>query len=153
MTQPNKPAALDAIAFLYRNGRSAVIPSPLSDKPNRADTLFKAGDGWTETPLTDLTKAQERIDRLEERVAELQGKLADDQEAQSIIKRAAELIKPSDGETVFYLRVGGEMTVLNTHAGTGVEPQSALAAAIQALQAEAVDAAKCPFHALKGDEQ
>lgn len=56
---------LDAVAFLYEHGSESVI----SRKPIAMGVLVH------ETPLTDLNKAQERIDRLEERVAELEREL------------------------------------------------------------------------------
>lgn len=69
-----------------------------------------------------------------------------ERETMAIIKRGADLIKPGAGEAVFYLRVGGERSQLSTHAAPGVEPQTMLSLAINALRAEAGDAAKCPVH-------
>lgn len=66
------------------------------------------------------------------------------------IRRAADLIKPGPGETVFYLRVGGEHTQLQTHAASGVAPQEAIKLAMDALAAEAADALKCPEHDDRG---
>jgi len=71
---------------------------------------------------------------------------AQERETMAIIKRGADLIKPGAGETVFYLRVGGERTHLSTHAATGVDPQEMIGLAIAALRAEAKDAANCPAH-------
>lgn len=69
-----------------------------------------------------------------------------DKRAHEIIRRGADLIKPGDGEVVFYLRVSGDNTSLTTHSAPNVEPQAALAKAIEALCAESKDAANCPVH-------
>lgn len=70
-----------------------------------------------------------------------------DRKAEETIAEAARLIKPGEGETVFYLRVGGSHSQLTVKASKGVDPAAALDAAIQALQAERGDLANCPVHA------
>lgn len=70
---PNKPAALDAVAWMNTckaDGEQHLSFCAMSDTPfNR--------ERWIETPLTDLNKAQERIDRLEERGAKWRKALAE----------------------------------------------------------------------------
>jgi hypothetical protein len=73
----------------------------------------------------------------------------DTKRAHELIRRAAELIKPGKGEVIFELRVSADHTQLTTHSAPDVEPQAALAKAIEALCAESQDAANCPVHANK----
>lgn len=68
-------------------------------------------------------------------------------ENERLIAEAAKLIAPGNGETVFYLRVGGDRSQLTIKSSLGVEPSKALADAIKALQAEADDLGNCPIHA------
>lgn len=67
-------------------------------------------------------------------------------EAGALIEEAARLIAPGDGEAVFYIRVGGEHTQLQTKA-KGIDPQTALPLAMEVLRAELADAKACPYHA------
>ena len=62
-----------------------------------------------------------------------------------IISEAAALFKPTEGEAVFHIRVGGERTHIQTQA-KGIGPERALTLAIDALRAEAKDAENCPYH-------
>jgi hypothetical protein len=67
------------------------------------------------------------------------------------LNRAAKILDlmlstPASHEAVFEVHVGGENTTVHTRAGSNADPAGSLTAAIEALNAERTDAAKCPFH-------
>lgn len=70
-----------------------------------------------------------------------------------LIKEAAELIKPADGEAVFYIRVGGTQTQLSVKTLGDVDPDIALQNAISALNGEREDLSNCPIHAPSDQEK
>ncbi len=76
---------------------------------------------------------------------EAQPRRDEEEKTFSIIRRASEAMEPGEGEAVFYIRVGGEHSHLQTKA-KGIEPDRALRLAIGALAEEAADAQGCPMH-------
>ena len=78
-------------------------------------------------------------------LAEAKQKVAD--EPANLIREAATLIAPGVGEVVFYIRVRGDYQHVHTKAGIGAVPETALRAAIDALQGELLAVANCPHHA------
>lgn len=70
MTTPNKPAALDAVKSAIRREMYGMWPIDGNDVEDCIRIAAEAA--LSALPLTDLLKAQERIDRLEERVAKLE---------------------------------------------------------------------------------
>lgn len=69
-----------------------------------------------------------------------------DKGAQALIKEAAALVQPSEGEAVFYIRVGGEHTSMNVKTKGQVDPDTALKNAIGALNGERSALSNCPVH-------
>lgn len=67
----------------------------------------------------------------------------------SLIAEAARLIAPAAGETVFYIRVGGDRTHMQIKAAKGVNPALSLDAAVAALAAEKAALTGCPVHTLR----
>lgn len=66
--------------------------------------------------------------------------------AQEIIDRAAKMLTPSDGEAVFYIRVGGEYTQFHVQTKGNIDPDKALENAIAAINGERATLANCPVH-------
>lgn len=77
---------------------------------------------------------------------EAQPRRDDEEKSFAIIQKAAELLRPADGEVIFSLRISGDHSSLQTSAGKGVEPHTVLSKAIETLEAERKDAAGCPAH-------
>ena len=69
-----------------------------------------------------------------------------DEEAMRLIHEASELIKPGEGEAVFYIRVGGPYTQCTVKAAAGVDPAKVIHAAIDVLNKEFADLKNCPVH-------
>ena len=70
---------------------------------------------------------------------------ASDEKAAQLIREAAELIKPGDGEAVFYIRVGGTHSQF-TVKSNGINPERAMTLLQEAVAAEARGLARCPAH-------
>lgn len=120
----------EVVAWMYRKPRRDMILTE-----NRAENAI-AADGWTETPLYAHPPAAEPV------------KLHDDWDkgAQALIKEAAALVQPSEGEAVFYIRVGGAHTSMNVKTKGQVDPDTALQNAIAALNGERSELSNCPVH-------
>ena len=66
--------------------------------------------------------------------------------ADALIREAARLIEPAEGEAVFYIRVGSEQTHMSVKTKGEVNPVAALQNAIAAIEGERKDLSNCPVH-------
>lgn len=65
---------------------------------------------------------------------------------EELIREAARLIAPGEGEAVFYIRVGGPYTQCAVKAADGVDPHVVVTAAMDVLAKEFASLDACPVH-------